>query len=121
MAYLWAFIKFNRKLRPLSLNFMQKLGAASAAVQENINGAKVIRAFAKESFEREKFRKFVLDLMENWKKQMIVQRRYFPSLILLTAIGFFGILGIFLVIYGYLTIGALTTLIQHYKMKNRPG
>ncbi|GAH98059.1 unnamed protein product, partial [marine sediment metagenome] len=76
---------------------MQKLGAMAAAVQENINGAKVIRAFAEESFEREKFIKFVLDLNETWKKRMIVQARYFPLLILLTAIGFFGVLGIFLV------------------------
>jgi len=106
MAYIWAFIRFNRKIRPVSLNFMQKLGAMAAAAQENINGAKVIRAFAEESFERERFIKFVLDLNETWKKRMIVQARYFPLLILLTAIGFFGVLGVFLVIYGYLTIGA---------------
>jgi len=109
MAYIWAFIRFNKKMKPVSMNFMQKLGAMAAAVQENINGARIVRAFAEESFEREKFIKFVLDLNETWKKRMIVQARYYPLLILITAIGFIGMIGIFQILYGYLTIGAFVS------------
>ena len=109
IAYFWVFIRFNRKIAPVSGIFMIKLGELATAVQENIKGAKIVRAFAEESFEREKFLKLALDLKEIWYKRLIIQARYYPSLILLTAIGFSGFLGIILVIYGYLTIGTLVS------------
>lgn len=107
IAYFWLLFRFNRKMGPVSGIFMIQLGELATAVQENINGAKIVRAFAEESYEREKFLKHVLELKENWYKRLIIQARYYPTLILLTAIGFFGFLGIILVNYGYLTIGTL--------------
>jgi ATP-binding cassette subfamily B protein len=107
VAYLWTFIKFNRKMAPVSESFMRKYGIMSTAVQENINAAKVVRAFAEESYEREKFHKHILDIKQTWRRRLILQARYFPSLILIIAISFLGVLGVFQIIYGYLTIGTL--------------
>jgi ATP-binding cassette subfamily B multidrug efflux pump len=42
-------------LNPMYLNIDQALGDVSAAVQENLSGAQVVRAFARELFERDKF------------------------------------------------------------------
>ncbi len=42
-------------LGPLFLKVDQALGDISAALQENLSGAQVVRAFAREDFEKEKF------------------------------------------------------------------
>ena len=93
---------------------MQKLGVLATAVQENINGAKIVRAFAEESYEREKFLKYALDLKDTWHNRLIAQARYYPTLIFLSAIGFFGFFGIILIISGHLSIGALVSFNGFY-------
>ena len=107
IAYIWTFIRFNRKMAPVSESFMRKYGIMSTAAQENINAAKVVRAFAEESYEQEKFQTHILDIKQTWRKRLILQARYFPSLILIIATSVLGLLGIFLIIYGYLTVGTL--------------
>ena len=110
IAYILTFIRFNRNMAPVSEGFMRKYGIMSTAVQENINASKLIRAYAEESYEREKFHKHILDLKQTWHKRLILQARYFPSLILLGAISFLGLFGVFLIIiYGNLTIGAIVS------------
>ncbi len=42
-------------LNPMYLNIDQALGDVSSAVQENLSGVQVVRAFARELFERDKF------------------------------------------------------------------
>ena len=42
-------------LNPMYLNVDQALGDVSSAVQENLSGVQVVRAFARELFERDKF------------------------------------------------------------------
>jgi len=109
VAYLLTFIRFNRNMAPVSESFMRKYGIMSTATQENINAAKVVRAFAEESYEQEKFHKYILDMKTTWHKRLLLQARYFPSLILLCATSFIAVLSVFLIIFGYgsLTIGTL--------------
>jgi len=105
IAYVLTFIRFNRNMAPVSESIMRKYGVMSTATQENINAAKVVRAFAEESYEQEKFHKYILDLKTTWYKRLTIQARYFPSLILLCATSFLSVLSVFLIIFG---IGALT-------------
>ncbi len=107
IAYLWAVFSFNRKMAPISQTFMRKWSAISTAVQDNITGAEVVRAFAEESYERQKFMKYVLDFKRTWYRQQILQARYFPTLILFSAIGFSVLAGSFLVALEKLSIGGL--------------
>ncbi|UCG01381.1 MAG: ABC transporter ATP-binding protein [Candidatus Heimdallarchaeota archaeon] len=107
IVYLWAVFTFNRKMGPISATFMRKWSAIATAVQDNITGAEVVRAFAEESYERQKFMKYVLDFKRAWYRQQILQARYFPTLILFAAIGFSVLAGSYLVVLGKLTIGGL--------------
>ncbi|MHA1986130.1 MAG: ABC transporter ATP-binding protein [Promethearchaeota archaeon] len=111
IVYLLTFIRFNRNMAPVSESFMRKYGIMSTATQENINAAKVVRAFAEESYEQEKFHKYILDMKTTWRKRLILQARYFPSLILLCATSFITVLSVFLIIFGYesLTVGTLVS------------
>ncbi len=47
--------RLARTVGPLFLRVDQALGDLSAALQENLSGAQVVRAFAREGFEKEKF------------------------------------------------------------------
>ena len=107
IAYIWTIRSYNRKMAPISHTFMRKWGAIATAVQDNITGAEVVRAFAEESYEREKFMKYVLDFRDTWYRQQILQARYFPTLVLFSAIGFSVIAGSYLIILDQLTIGGL--------------
>ncbi len=107
IAYVWAVFSYNKKMAPISATFMRKWGAIATAVQDNIIGAEVVRAFAEESNEREKFMKYVLDFRNTWEKQQILQARYFPTLILFSCVGFSVFIGLFLIIDEQLTIGGL--------------
>ncbi len=107
IAYLWAVFSFNQKMAPISHTFMRKWSAIATAVQDNITGAEVVRAFAEESYERQKFMKYVLDFRGAWYRQQILQARYFPTLILFAAIGFSVLAGSFLIMFDRLTIGGL--------------
>ncbi|MFX0122550.1 MAG: ABC transporter ATP-binding protein [Candidatus Hodarchaeota archaeon] len=107
IAYLWAVFSFNRKMAPIQHTFMRKWSAIATAVQDNITGAEVVRAFAEESYERQKFMKYVLDFKQAWYRQQVLQARYFPTLILFSAIGFSVLAGSYLVLLERLTIGGL--------------
>lgn len=86
---------------------MRKWSAIATAVQDNITGAEVVRAFAEESYERQKFMKYVLDFKRAWYRQQVLQARYFPTLILFAAIGISVLAGSYLVLLEKLTIGGL--------------
>ncbi|NHJ01126.1 MAG: ABC transporter ATP-binding protein [Candidatus Heimdallarchaeota archaeon] len=107
IVYLWAVFAYNKKMAPISATFMRKWSAIATAVQDNITGAEVVRAFAEESYEREKFMKYVLDFRETWYTRQIIQARYFPSLVLFAAIGFSVAIGSLLIAAEEITIGNL--------------
>jgi ATP-binding cassette, subfamily B, bacterial len=50
-------IAINRRLRVLWTQIQQGLGALGTIIQENIVGSRVVRAFASEEFENQKFRR----------------------------------------------------------------
>jgi ATP-binding cassette subfamily B protein len=107
IAYLWAVFSYNKKLAPIAHTFMRKWGAIATAVQDNISGAEVVRAFAEESYEREKFMNYVLDFRKTWYKRQVIQARYFPTLVLYAVTGFSVLAGAFLIIDDQITIGTL--------------
>ncbi|MHA2342688.1 MAG: ABC transporter transmembrane domain-containing protein, partial [Candidatus Hodarchaeales archaeon] len=100
IVYLWAIFSYNKKMAPISETFMRKWSDIATAVQDNITGAEVVRAFAEESYERGKFMDYVLDFRNTWYKRQILQARYFPTLVLFSAIGSSVLVGSFLIIDG---------------------
>ncbi len=107
LVYLWAVFSYNKKMAPISHTFMRKWSAIATAVQDNITGAEVVRAFAEESYERRKFMDFVLDFRDTWYKRQILQARYFPTLILFATTGTSVLIGSLLILAGEITIGTL--------------
>ncbi len=107
IAYIWAAISYNKKMGPIQRTFMRKWSGIAEAIQDNIMGAEVVRAFGEEEYEKKKFMKHVIDFRDTWEKQQILQARYFPTLVLFSAMGFSFFVGVFLILFSNFTIGGL--------------
>ena len=101
---------YSRKIRPLFVDLRERSAALNTAAQENIAGNKVGKAFAREEYEKDKFRKHNkafhdanLDINERWLK-------FYPGIDILanamTVITIF--FGAFLIMEGELTFGEMT-------------
>ena len=101
---------YNQKVKPLFVDMRDKLSDMNTAAQENIAGNRVVKAFAREAYERERFHKknqdfrdANLDINKKWLT-------FFPFIEILanvmTLITVF--LGGLFIIWGEITPGELT-------------
>lgn len=101
---------YSKRIRPLFVDLRDKMAAMNTAAQENIAGNKVVKAFAREEFEKDKFRvqneafrKANLDISKRWLS-------FYPGIDFLanamTIITIF--FGAYLIMKGELTFGGLT-------------
>lgn len=115
---IWTISQFSIKVRPAYLRVQEQLADMTAVLQENVSGMRVVRAFAREEHEMEKFRQ------ENWGylERNIETVRYwaffFPLMNFISAVGSAGVLwyGGREVINGNLTIGALVAFNSYLMM-----
>ncbi len=106
-VYIWAIRRYNRQMAPISHTFLNKWSSIATAIQDNIQGAEVVRAFGEEEYERKKFLDHVLDFRDTWERRQIVISQYFATLVLYSAIGISLAFSCILVLNGNLTIGGL--------------
>ncbi len=107
IAYIWAIRDYNKKMGPISRTFMRKWSGIARAIQDNIAGAEVVRAFQSEKYERKKFKDYIVDFRDTWERRQIIQAKYYPTLVVFSALGFSFLASCFLVIENRLTIGGL--------------
>ncbi|MHA2407041.1 MAG: ABC transporter ATP-binding protein [Candidatus Ranarchaeia archaeon] len=105
--YIWGVKRYSDKLAPISETFQRKFASIANAVQDNVEGVRIVRAFGGEKFERKKFTEVVTDFKNTWYVRQRAVARYFPTLVLYAAIGVSLITGIFLIDQGLLTPGEL--------------
>ncbi|MBR4889563.1 MAG: ABC transporter ATP-binding protein [Clostridia bacterium] len=103
-------ILYGKNVRPLYRQIRDKLSDINTAAQENIAGNRVVKAFAREAFEKEKFfarsddfRKANLKAAYAWQKIVPVMDFFAQSMSLITLL-----VGGALVIRGELTLGQFT-------------
>ncbi len=71
---------FKRKVGPMYVNQREKLSQMNTAAEENISGNRVIKAFAREDYEIDKFDKYSKDYCESTKKAAFTWLKFFPFL-----------------------------------------
>lgn len=84
---LWVTLWFSTSIRPLFLRAQTQFGVAMNALQENLAGVRVVRAFAREDFEITKFERETTALYD---RQMDAARRWtfvFPLMSFITGLG----------------------------------
>lgn len=102
--------RFSKKVRPLYVDQRECFSQLNTAAQENIAGNRVVKAFAQEEFEKEKFDQRNDDYRKANLKATFTWLRYYPVIEslaqLLTVITL--LLGGYFIIIGRLTVGELT-------------
>jgi len=115
-------IVINRKLRELWMKIQQGIGVLGSIVQENLVGARVVRAFAREGFESRKFRRQAEAIynQEIEANNLLASNSPVMSFALLLAMG--GILwyGGRQVVAGTLTQGELAQFLLYVVMLQAP-
>lgn len=98
---------FRNEVGPMHQALREKLADMNTHAQENISGNRVVKAFAREDYEIDKFDQANQDFRDSNKKTQLVWIKYFPFIELfanLMGIALLAIGGMFL-IYGEITLG----------------
>jgi len=99
--------RFIRRLRPRFMLLRQKLSQLGTAVTENIGGNRVVRAFAREEYEKEHFEKYNAEFRDTSYENALIIAKYQPILDMASEL--LGILtlvvGGYFLIRGWLTMG----------------
>ncbi len=114
--------RYGSLIRPITRTVRDKYGVLTSALWENLTGIRVVRAFAREEFEKEKFHKTNEEYLDLGITRVKIRSSYMPLINLLTGIGTIIILwyGGFLYMRGQLTIGGLTRFNIYLGMLLRP-
>ncbi|MCQ2496196.1 MAG: ABC transporter ATP-binding protein/permease [Lachnospiraceae bacterium] len=70
--------RFKTKVKPKHALLREKLAGMNTNAQENISGNKVVKAFAREEYEKEKFEKSNKDFAETNMDTAMTWLKYFP-------------------------------------------
>ncbi len=111
-------IFFFRRERDAFQKWDEAEGALSATLQENLTGIRVVKAFARQRYEHEKFNEKNKTLLKHgWKTYRILANFWMVSdFLCLFQIGAVTIVGTLLVIRGSLTLGQLLVFISYTEM-----
>ncbi|MDF2941572.1 MAG: transporter related [Herbinix sp.] len=118
----WATAKQLKAVKPAFFNIRHHFSSLNTFVQENVSGNRVVKAFAKEDYEIEKFnkendgyREAELGAAEIWKKYVPI----FEFLANILSIILYLVGGI-MVVNGQMSLGKLVTVSGYLWMLNNP-
>ncbi|HYO30259.1 MAG TPA: ABC transporter ATP-binding protein [Thermomicrobiales bacterium] len=115
-------VRYGVAIRPLFLGVQQQFGAMTSALQENVAGTRVVRAFAQERAEAERFE---AELDELFEQNLRASRRSafaYPLTLLLSGLGLAAVLwlGGYRVLTGAMTVGTLVAFNRYATLQNEP-
>lgn len=118
----WLTTRMSNEAHTVFFNIRQSFARLNAMVEENISGNRVIRAFAREDFEVQKFETLNQDYREKNMDSARVSQRYLPALDFLASLLSVIVLlfGSSLVINHHMTLGALVSFNGFLWMLNQP-
>lgn len=101
--------RYNRALEPVAETMNQRFGALNAGLAESIGGIEVVKGFAQEPHEEQKYEQRARAYRDAFVRNGMVQARYLPLLLYGLAIGFGLGHALWLVLRGGLTVGQAIT------------
>ncbi len=115
-------VHLGRTIRPMFNRVQQQFGEMSTVMQENLAGARVVRVFAQEDREVEKFDQSLKKLFDRQMKAISTWSLYFPAMSFLSHVGLAVILwyGGRQVINGSISIGTFIAFNLYLTMLAMP-
>jgi len=113
---------YSHKVRPLFQQIQEELSVLAAIAQENLAGMKVVKAFAREPYQIEKFEKQNTFLLDEYLKAARLQSFTNPLMDVIANIATVLVLwyGGYLVIQGEITVGQLVAFNTYLLLIIRP-
>ena len=113
---------YGRRSRPALQEAQQRIAELTAEAEENVSGVRVVKAFAREARQLDRFRHSVQRVFDQQLFATKIQARYTPMISFLPNLGLALILlvGGRDVIHGSLTIGAFTAFYAYLLMLIAP-
>ncbi|MDH7486602.1 MAG: ABC transporter ATP-binding protein [Anaerolineae bacterium] len=113
---------FGRRVRPMFARVQQNLAALNTVLQENLAGARVVKAFAREPYEAERFRRANQTLLNENLAVFRTLALLIPTIFLVANLGTAGIVwyGGLQVIGGQLSVGELVAFNSYLFMVMMP-
>ena len=103
------FMMFVKKIMPMSKIVQQKLGTLNMILQENLAGSRIVKAFAREGYEIERYSTANVDLLDANVSMIKLFTTFFPLVFFMGNLGIVIVIGMggLFVINGTLTLGEL--------------
>lgn len=114
--------RFSVTIRPMFLRVQQQFGVMTSALQENVAGGRVVRAFAQEKAESDRFEE---ELDELFVRNMKAAKKFsfsFPMTIAANSLSVAGViwLGAWMVMNGRISLGTLVAFERYTSMLQEP-
>lgn len=121
LMLLWS-IRFSVTIRPMFLRVQQQFGVMTSALQENVAGGRVVRSFAQEKAESDRFEE---ELDELFVRNMNAAKRFsfsFPLTIAANGLSVAGVIwvGAWMVLNGRISLGTLVAFERYTAMLQDP-
>jgi len=115
-------MSYSQNVRPMFQQIQEELSVLAAIVQENLAGSRVVKAFAREPYQIEKFDKQNNFLLNEYLRAAKVQSYTNPLMDIVANIGTVIVLwyGGYLVIQGEITVGQLVAFNTYLLLIVRP-
>jgi ATP-binding cassette subfamily B protein len=109
------FVFFVRGVLPRARLVQEKLGALNAILQETLSGMRVVKAFVREDFERERFLNRNVELRDENITLMNLFATFFPLIFFISNLAVVGVVwfGGLQVIGGQLSLGTLVAIVGY--------
>ena len=119
---IWYSVRFGVAIRPVFLKVQEQFGAMTSALQENVAGNRVVRAFAQERAESDRFE---AELEELFQRNLRAARRWafaYPLTLALFGLNLAAVLwlGGYRVLTGAITVGTLVAVNRYMTLLNEP-
>jgi ABC-type multidrug transport system fused ATPase/permease subunit len=110
--------RYGRLARPAIQETQQRIGELTADAEENISGVRVVKSFAREPRQLERFRRSVARVFEQAMVATRLEARYNPMIGSLPQLGLAAVLliGGLAVIHGHLKLGEFTEFFLYLNM-----
>jgi ATP-binding cassette, subfamily B, multidrug efflux pump len=118
---LWS-LRFGVTVRPMFAAVQQQFGVMTSALQENIAGSRVVRSFAQEERENDRFEEELQELFRRNLRATRLWAFFFPSILLLSGLSLGAVLwfGGYRVITGAITVGTLVAFYRYVIVMAEP-
>jgi len=118
----WWGVRFSMTIRPMWLKVQQQFGVMTTVLQENVAGGRVVRAYAQESQESERFEAELESLFQHNLQAANRWAVSYPMTLTLNALSVAGVvwIGGWMVLTGRVSIGTLVAFERYTSMLQEP-